>query len=203
MWDSKHWLGSSDHFLFLDTVAICWTSLERRPHHAYKRQESERRQIHCHIQFMWFRIIFIYFHISYHIILISYPLILLLILDAITSLVCKSSGIHSEGSQSHGRACQIHFCPSKAMVETMDAADMPGSHSKLRKLHRNLGWWFQRVFDDLLTYWNFTLQNWLVDVLPALLKKMIQKTEIYEYEPFKLWLDSLRLSRSDFWGVAQ
>ena len=39
------------------------------------------------------------------------------------------------------------------MAEAMDAADMPGLHSKLRKLHRNLGDGFQHLFHlfDLLT----------------------------------------------------
>ena len=44
-----------------------------------------------------------------------------------------------QGCRSHGRACHVHFCPSKAMAEAMDAAGMPGLHLKLFKLHRNLG----------------------------------------------------------------
>ena len=59
--------------------------------------------------------------------------------DSITSSVCKSSVIHSEGCQSHGKACQVHSCPSKAMAETMDAGNVLGLDSKLVKLHRNLG----------------------------------------------------------------
>ena len=79
--------------------------------------------------------------------IISYPMI------PSTAFVCKSSPIHSaafaigrsicrqvsKAARAMAGAGQDHFCPSKAMAEAMDAADMPGSHSKLLKLHRNLG----------------------------------------------------------------
>ena len=56
-----------------------------------------------------------------------------------------------QGCQRNGRSYQVHFNPSKAMGEAMDAADMPGLHSKLFKLHRNLGDDFI-IFLDLLTF---------------------------------------------------
>ena len=55
------------------------------------------------------------------------------------------------GCQRNGRSYQVHFNPSKAMAEAMDAADMPGLHRKLFKLHRNLGDDFI-IFLDLLTF---------------------------------------------------
>ena len=85
-----------------------------------------------------------------------------------------------QGCQSHGRACQVHFYPSKAMAETMDAADMPGLHSKLLKPHRNLG-------DAFNMFWRiccrvlgcFHLTELIEDVLHSLMK-MIQLVEICE-----------------------
>ena len=50
------------------------------------------------------------------------------------------------------------------MAEAVDAADMPGLHGKLLKLHRNLGRCFQHVsgrFVDL--FWRFYLVECRID----------------------------------------
>ena len=114
---------------------------------------------------------------------------------SITSFVCKFSTTvpfcsfphlqnnlktGQQGCHCHGRACQVHFYPSKAMAEAMDAADMPGLHSKLLKPHRNLG-------DAFNMFWRiccrvlgcFHLTELIEDVLHSLMK-MIQLVEICE-----------------------
>ena len=85
-----------------------------------------------------------------------------------------------QGCECHGRACQVHFYPSKAMAEARDAADMPGLHLKLFKLHRNLGRCFQHVFGRFVDlFWRFYLTELSEDVLRRLMK-MILMIEICE-----------------------
>ena len=91
-----------------------------------------------------------------------------------TSFVCKSCAINSDGCQSHGRACQVRFRPSKAMAEAMDAAHMLGLHGKLLKLHRSLGDDFNMFLTDLLTFFGVHLTEFIEDVLHTLMEKMIQ-----------------------------
>ena len=135
-----------------------------------QRREHGRRQIAYHV-------------ISDHFVFSYYP---------VTSFVCKFSAAllqlspsaeqpeAQQGCQSHGRACQVHFNPSKAMAEAMDAADMPGLHSKLLKPHRNLG-------DAFNMFWRiccrvlgcFHLTELIEDVLHSLMK-MIHLSETCE-----------------------
>ena len=56
------------------------------------------------------------------------------------------------------------------MAETMDAADMPGLHSKLLKLHRNLGDHFN-FYKDLLAFL-FSASAVMEDVLHSLMKSI-------------------------------
>ena len=84
-----------------------------------------------------------------------------------------------QGCRSHGRTCHVHFCPSKAMAEAMDAADMAGLHLKLFKLHRNLGDDFSMFWTISRLFWCFHLVELLEQVLHSLMK-MIRMTEICE-----------------------
>ena len=63
------------------------------------------------------------------------------------------------------------------MAEAMAAADMPGLHSKLRKLHRNLGDDDFNIF-SICCLVEVHLTELIEDVLPTSVKKMMQLTEI-------------------------
>ena len=67
------------------------------------------------------------------------------------------------------------------MAETMEAADMPGLHSKLLKLHRNLGDYFN-FYKDLLAFFVFSFSS--DGRCPAFIDEEYTKlTEICEWEP--------------------
>ncbi len=92
----------------------------------------------CHIN-SYDNIFSYHFISSYSYIFISYPTILSHPLFASLLPSADQPEERVTGWKGHGRTRQVRFYPSKAMAEAMDAADMPGLHGKLLKLHRNLG----------------------------------------------------------------
>ena len=118
-----------------------------------KDRKMEDVKFDCHISSC------IFISYWYHFISDSYDFLLApFLISCFYHILCLQVFSHpqislktgQQGCQSHGRACHVHFCPSKAMAEAMDAADMPGLHSELLKLHRILGDDFNIIF-DLLT----------------------------------------------------
>ena len=77
-----------------------------------------------------------------------------------------------QGCRSHGRVCQVHFYPSKAMAEAMDAADMAGLHGMLLKLQRNLGDDFSMFWTISQLFWCFHLVELIEHVLQTVMKNI-------------------------------
>ena len=156
----------------MDALTKFWSdSIERVVLHTKTRARRTSNGLSCNLR-------------SFLIFLLFYHILCLQVFYYSTLLQLSPSAEQPEaqqGCQSHGRACQVHFYPSKAMAEAMDAADMPGLHSKLLKPHRNLG-------DAFNMFWRiccrvlgcFHLTELIEHVLHTLLKKMIHLTETCE-----------------------